>query len=321
MTKKKPLAKRPTKRGRKRAREIERQENLAKKAIRKENYRNELALLHGVTDGFGLRFCGDIIIQPREDAIQAATQASAAPFDPSHRVFFVSSASIAERAKGKDEGAGQKTNMRSAGAAVVYRRRPAETNQIWQRNLFGLGVSAGNRKIEAGVLAIAECLAIAATEITCAKDQPTPRKVTVFSDCRAAMDRVNRFRRVNRTEKELYGVPVHRKLITASQYLSRHLGVEVELRWVPGHSRVEGNRHAEVAAQKAAAILEIRKGGDSLDKGLQALIERATQSGSKCSETRSTTQFNEHEDPTKPSANPIPHESGSAQAIPPDHQQ
>lgn len=78
--------------------------------------------------------------------------------------------------------------MISAGAAVVYRRPPGAENHIWQRSLFGLGTTAENRSIEAGLLAFAECLAIAATEMACVKDQATLRKVTIFTDCRAAMD-------------------------------------------------------------------------------------------------------------------------------------
>ncbi|KAL1872064.1 hypothetical protein Daus18300_004433 [Diaporthe australafricana] len=313
MTKKKPLAKRPTIRGRKLARSAQRQENLARKATRKANYHNELALLRAVTAGSDLHFCGEIIIQSREAGILAATDASGSAFNPSHRVFFASGVSIPGRVRyTQEDGACQKTGMRSAGAAVVYRRRPGADNHIWQRNLFGLGVTAENRSIEAGLLAVAECLAIAATEMARAKDQATSRKVTIFTDCRAAMDKIDKFRHVGLTEQQLRGIPIRRKLITRSQYLSRHLGVDVELRWVPRHSGAEGSRNAEAAAQKAAMTVEPRKGGDSLDKGLQALIENASQSGSKRLDTQGTPHVDEQGDHPEPKAGPIVHEATEA---------
>lgn len=110
MTRRKPLAKRPTKRGRKLARSAQRQENLARKATRKANNHNELALLRAVTAGSDLRFCGEIIIQSREDGILAATDASGSAFDPSHRVFFASGVSIPGRVRDlQGDGAWQET--------------------------------------------------------------------------------------------------------------------------------------------------------------------------------------------------------------------
>jgi ribonuclease HI len=70
------------------------------------------------------------------------------------------------------------------------------------------------------------------------------------------------------TEHRLRHDPVVRKLVTRSQYL-RGYGVEVELRWVPGHSLIEGNVRADAAARYARMNSDL---GVAVDEGLR-LIE------------------------------------------------
>lgn len=275
----------PTKRDRKIACAVKREARRVKKGNRRAHHRNVLALLGATTkhDAAGLRFCGDIIRGSREEAIHSATEASApaASFNTHHQVLFVSGTSVdIDKCKHKLDGTAP--GMRSAGAAVVYRKADGENQgQIWGKKLFGLGLSPRNpthQGIESSIVAIGEALALAATEMAYAKNQETPDndqsvtkpKVMIFTDNQASLSKI---RDISLTEKQLErSTPGREKLITRSQYL-HHLGAEVELRWSPAKSGAAGSRRAETAARKAAASLMYRKGGDDLDENLQILIE------------------------------------------------
>jgi hypothetical protein len=89
--------------------------------------------------------------------------------------------------------------------------------------------------------------------------------VTVYTDCQAASQWLSKLRDDGLDEKRLRNHPFDRKLITGFPYL-HHLGVEVELQPVPGHSNVEGNVRAGAAPRYAARNLDI---GIGLDKGLR----------------------------------------------------
>lgn len=126
----------PTKRDRKIACAVKREARRVKKGNpgnRRTHHRNVLALLGATTkhDAAGLRFCGDIIRGSREEAIHPATEASAASFNTHHQVLFVSGTSV-DVAKCKHQLNGTAPGMRSAGAAVVYRKADGENQgQIW----------------------------------------------------------------------------------------------------------------------------------------------------------------------------------------------
>jgi hypothetical protein len=69
---------------------------------------------------------------------------------------------------------------------------------------------------------------------------------------------MKKFHGVTLHRQRLYSEPTLRKLITRSQYL-RRLGIKLELRWVPRHSRIKGNERAD--ADRFV----------SLDEGLQLI--------------------------------------------------
>lgn len=61
----------------------------------------------------------------------------------------------------------------------------------------------------------------------------TKPNVKVFTDCKAALFRIEQFRHVGPRDSEFQKLHELGELIIASQHLSHRLRVGVELRWVP----------------------------------------------------------------------------------------
>ena len=245
------------------AREIACHMSRIKKSNKKDNFRREMALLSMTTE---FKFYGDIIIQPRDEAIRTAIESSKSDLNYLHKVFFVDGACFTG-----GKGRKRSPDIRKAlGAAVVY--MSSGVTRVWEERLFH--PPKGGGYLQAELTAVAEGLAIAVLEILRAKDQDilgskgalTESKVTIFTDCQGALQRIIKLREAVSTEQRLRGNPIVRKLITRSQYLNS-LGVKVELCWVPGHSHVEGNERAHVAARVAASP----DLGICLDEGLQMI--------------------------------------------------
>ncbi|KAL6794881.1 hypothetical protein GGI42DRAFT_332533 [Trichoderma sp. SZMC 28013] len=78
-------------------------------------------------------------------------------------------------------------------------------------------------------------------------------KVTIFSDCISALQKICKLQEgaIAIADARLICDPLLRQIMTMSQYFHFN-GVQVELRWVSGHSGVEGNCLADTAARYAA---------------------------------------------------------------------
>lgn len=274
----------PTKRERKITRALQRQARLDRKEVRETDRSNIAALLDVtrssrpiLTETGHLQFCGNIITQSEDEAIQNATQASATPFDPYHRILFASA----------KVGKCNQVKMRSAHAGVVCKMASANENDnsnvdhIWEEHSFSLGRSQSNAtklSIEAGLRSVAEALTLVATQLACASDHGMPHddklsiqpKVTIFTDSQAVLNKIGD---IKLTEQQLESTPSIEKLITRSAYL-HHLGVEVELRWNP-RLQLKGNvrKQAEGAARTATIPHGACKSGDRPDDSLQILID------------------------------------------------
>lgn len=210
-----------------------------KRTNKRANYCREIKLLE-TSDTF--QFYGNVIIQSKEDAQLVAKNAIGPETrQKQERAFFVDAACF----RGKASGAG-----------VVF--LSSGGGEYWEERYYAL--SKGISSLEAEFIAVAEGLATAVAQL---ETSPMP-KVMIFTDCQDALYRIHRLRKLEFTGKALGDRPVIRKLVTRSQYLHRH-GVEIELHWVPGHARVEGNRRAHAAAQEAATTPNL---GVSLDEGL-----------------------------------------------------
>ncbi|KAI7788986.1 hypothetical protein LA080_005088 [Diaporthe eres] len=129
----------PTKRERKITRALQRQARLVRKEVRQTDRSNRAALLDvtrssrpTLAENGHVQFCGKIIIQSEYEAIQNATQASATPFDPYHRILFASA----------KVGKCNQVKMRSAHAGVVCKMVSGNKNDnsnldhIWEETLF-----------------------------------------------------------------------------------------------------------------------------------------------------------------------------------------
>lgn len=97
-----------------------------KKANKKANFRREMALLSAITK---FRFYGDMIIQPRDDAILTATKSSKSNLNHQHGVFFVDGPYFIQ-VKGTH---GTLDTGKAPGAAVVY--MSSGVAQVWEERL------------------------------------------------------------------------------------------------------------------------------------------------------------------------------------------
>lgn len=225
--------------------------------------RRELALLQATAE---LRFHGQIIVEDREDATRTAatTMDSTAPDGSRQLVFFVDGSrftKVKDKRKRKAPVSGK-----ASGAAVVYQTDV----KTWEERTFNF--ADGHKSKSTEMAAIAEGLAFALSQVLLlGRDQSKNiGRVIIFTDCQAAMFRIERFRCNSLAEGRLRSDPIVRKLVTRSQYL-RGLGIEVEIRWVPAHSGVEGNVRADAAARSAAWPLPGIAEGVYLDEGLRMI--------------------------------------------------
>ncbi|KAL7926875.1 hypothetical protein ACQKWADRAFT_278862 [Trichoderma austrokoningii] len=232
----------------------------------KANSRMERALLKATSE---LQFYGDVIIkESKKNAITTANETSSKSFaDDQHMVIFADG-SLVWKPQGKS------VSIAHLGAAVVYKR--LKGGQEWQVRSF-LAVSNKRNSVLAELIAIAQSLAVA-TELVMhlrlqngsgAGGKAAKYRVTIFSDCQSALGLVNNLRGKKPIDnKQVCNDPFKRKIITRSQQL-RRLGIRPELRWVPGHAKVDGHNRADRAAYLAANSQGITV---PLDEGLR-LIE------------------------------------------------
>lgn len=231
------------------------------KENRRANLSRELALLRATAE---LRFHGHVIVECREDAIRTAANATNSVDGPRQLVLFVDGSrftNIKDKWKRKAP-----ASRKAAGAAVVYQTH----DQVWEERTFNLADGHNSKRAE--MAALAEGLAIALSQIVllASSHQAGRSRVIIFTDCQQAMNRIERFRRESLGEGRLRSDPIVRKLVTRSQFLCG-LGVEVEIRWVPSHSGVEGNVRADAAAQSAAWRYPGIADGVYLDEGLRMI--------------------------------------------------
>ncbi|KAK1254904.1 hypothetical protein MKX08_008899 [Trichoderma sp. CBMAI-0020] len=215
------------------------------------NYRTQRALLNATS---GLQFCGDITTeQSLSDAITAAAEASSKPFaDDQHISIFVDG-SLVYKPNDKSD------SIARLGAAVVY--KSPEGSQDWEDRRYFARSKERNPEI-AEIFAITQAVAVAIEHVIYLKHRngsdaektAANYRVTVYSDCRRALERVKNFWEKKPVAKtRVCSDPTICKLILRSQRL-REMGVPLRLCWVPGHSGVKGNVIADKAANSAAKI-------------------------------------------------------------------
>lgn len=237
--------------------------NRNRKAHLKANLLGDKALL-SVTDD--LRFFGDVIIESRDDAIAAAKLSDQGP----HKLhlFVDGSTFYGEHDKG-------------SGAAVVY--KSSADPKGWVETIFH--IPGARIAWQAEEFAIAEALAVAVPWAIRAKDRSELQievihetlSLVIFTDCERALWKLVKHKGVAFPRSQLQGNAVYRKIVTRSQYLG-NLGVQVQLRWIPGHTNIMGNERAHQRARYAA---KHRKLNMVRDEGLELIEAEVTEAREK----------------------------------------
>lgn len=119
--------------------------------------------------------------------------------------------------------------------AIVHRLLPSSP---WSESAYTISASHRGRQSHCEILAIEAALGIAKTTVQRSEAGGITR-VTVFSDAQPALDAIGKPRRAH-TDCFARGAAYSTALAA--------MGVELEVRWVPGHCGVEGNERADKVA-------------------------------------------------------------------------
>ncbi|KKP04223.1 hypothetical protein THAR02_03679 [Trichoderma harzianum] len=201
------------------------------------------------------KFFANIVIRPRENALTTALHIFSCNFGRRHRVFYSDGSSIVNPRLTSAPPTAKHTSIIPSGAAVVYKTKRDEQ---WNVKYF-TPTSRGRDTVFTEVAAIANALTIAMAERALYLDDNKKHsngkarwsKVTIFSDCIEALKRIFKLREVAIADAQSLRDPPLRQIMSMLHYFYGN-EVQVELRWVPGHSRVKGNCLADTAARYAA---------------------------------------------------------------------
>lgn len=130
---------------------------------------------------------------------------------------------------------GSKLESGGAGAAVIWKN---STSHRWNVRKVSLGKN--KEMLDAELWGISEALKIAPKENTSRK----AGTITVFSDSQAAIKQLQE-------SKSNAGQALKIQIFKRAKQLHTH-GGELVVRWIPGHSGIEGNEQADKAAKEAA---------------------------------------------------------------------
>ncbi|OPB44428.1 hypothetical protein A0O28_0027470 [Trichoderma guizhouense] len=200
-------------------------------------------------------FCANIVIPKRENALATALHIFSCNFGRRHRIFYSDGSSIINPRLISAPLTAEHTSIIPSGAAVVYKTR---RDEHWNKKYF-TPTSRGRDTVFTEVAAIAHALTIAMAERALYLDDNKKHsngkarwsKVTIFSDCIEALKRIFKLREVAIADAQSLCDPPLRHIMNMLHYFYGN-EVQVELRWVPGHSRVKGNCLADAAARYAA---------------------------------------------------------------------
>lgn len=198
--------------------------------------------------------------------LEIATEASEAAFDPSNRIFFTYGASVLEKRTRLRLGKESSNNhelKRLAGAAAIYKQLSADnTKGSWRGKQWTLGHCETTSEADAELVAISECLSIAAKEFRHAKDQKTAPKITIITHDQDATDTFGRVCYIDPTKDLPEATPALLEIVKQTHSLRQSVGAVIELHCVPQHAvelklccnsrpmTVKGTKLAEFAARK-----------------------------------------------------------------------
>ncbi|KAL6701742.1 hypothetical protein J3F84DRAFT_355648 [Trichoderma pleuroticola] len=207
------------------------------------------------------KLCADIVIPlkanlpSKETALATALNILNCNFGRRHRVFYSDGSSITTPKRNSASPTVEHISIIPSGTAVVYK---IKRDKDWNMKHFTL-TSRGLDTVFTELAAIAHALTIAMAERALYLDDNKKHsngkarwsKVTIFSDCTHALGKIRKLLESAIADARLICDPLLRQIMTMLQYFYGN-GVQVELRWVPGHSGDPGNCLADTAARYAA---------------------------------------------------------------------
>lgn len=181
-------------------------------------------------------FAGKVSIDNRDSALKVAS--SEYTNDWCDRLVFWSDASIRNFA-GENQ---------SAGIAVVWRTRHG--SHAWQNKTYTL---RGYFNIdETEFFGIAEAMRLAAAMMKASDGRGQGTKVVIYADNQACLRWVRDFDNVGPTRQYLITRQRELAILKKRGKALVEMGVDLELRWVPAHAGVGGNRMADTLAGRAS---------------------------------------------------------------------
>lgn len=183
-----------------------------------------------------ITFPGKVIIEEREGALQYA-QRETGLASKERMVLWTDGSRF--------------RNDRLAGAAVVFQRAGSSE---WINNSFTLEgeLFAGSEDSE--LFAIKAAIEIAAETISRDKEQGIAHvpitELVIYCDCSSVLANIAAWEPYTELATHIRE-PLFRIIARTAAGL-RKLGVQIELRWVPGHTQLPGNEQAHSIAQRAA---------------------------------------------------------------------
>lgn len=135
--------------------------------------------------------------------------------------------------------------------AAAVSHKPTESSG-WTITSFSVPQGGYSPYIQAEMAGIAGALAIAISSVTSLRREGSGslQRIVVLTDCQAAIVKLQKLQEHTMEHLRVYDLAC--KLITRSRYL-QHLGVSVEIRWVPSHhTSIPRNILVGAEAQRAA---------------------------------------------------------------------
>lgn len=198
---------------------------------------HDLGLLHRLNRPFA----GTVTINPRETALQIASSEHLRT--EANRLVLWTDASV--------RSSFYNDSPYAAGISIVW--RPSHTPHDWKNQTYGLRghFTTG----EAEFFAIAEAMRLAVEMVrdrTKRSGHNQPDQVVIYTDSQTSLVWISRYHHFSLSAR--YRVARQRELAILKQRARAltKMGVNLELRYVPGHANVEGNVMADFFAKRAS---------------------------------------------------------------------
>ncbi|KAM6485452.1 hypothetical protein HDV62DRAFT_354885 [Trichoderma sp. SZMC 28011] len=201
------------------------------------------------------KLCAEVVVSFKANRLSSETALTTAAnifncnFGRRHRVYYSDGSSLNSASPTVDHISGV-----PSGVAVVYKLK---RNGHW--SVYFTPGNRGRDTIFTEIASIAHAMTIAKADWAFYLDDNRKHsngkarwsKVTIFSDCVEALKRIFQLREGAIADAQSLFDPLLRQIMTVSQHFYDN-GVQVELRWIKGHSGNEGNCLADIAAGYAA---------------------------------------------------------------------